>query len=193
MSVERVREQRKLIDEINRRLQPFRVLAGTEVEIRGNGALDYPDEVLREFDLVTASLHSARGQSGERATQRVVQALNHPLVDILNHPSGRIIGRRDAYAVSLEAVIKEAATSGTALELNASPDRLDLSDVWVRRAKDNRVPIAVSTDAHSVGQLSFLRYGVSQARRAWLTPNDVLNALPLDRLMKWLARVRQAA
>jgi DNA polymerase (family 10) len=193
LSIERVREQRRAIDEINRRLHPFRVLAGTEVEIRGSGVLDYPDEVLREFDLVTASLHSARGQSGERATQRVVQALHHPLVDILNHPSGRIIGRRDAYAVDLDVVIGEALTTGTALELNASPDRLDLSDVWVRKAKDSGVLIAVSTDAHSVGQLSFMRYGVSQARRAWLTPGEVLNALPLDALVEWLARVRPAA
>jgi DNA polymerase (family X) len=190
---ERVREQRELIDNLNRRYRPFRILLGTEVEIRGDGSLDFDAATLRLFDIVTASLHSGRGQDREKITGRVVSALCTGAVDIVNHPSGRIINRRAAYEVDLGRLIEEAAALGVALEINGSPDRLDLDDIWARRAKDAGVLLAINSDAHAADQLPFVRWGTYVARRAWLRERDVLNALPLADLLRRLNRLRRAA
>lgn len=186
LSIERVFEQRRQIDDLNKKLHPFRLLAGTEVDIRIDGTIDFPDEILRQFDLVTASVHSGFHQSRELITRRIVQAINNPYVHILNHPSGRLIERREAYDVDMEAVLKAAAETGTALEVNSSPDRLDLSDVWVRRAIDLGITLAISTDAHGTPQLDFMRYGVATARRGWAEMNNILNTLELADLLTWL-------
>lgn len=175
---------------LNKTLKGFRVLAGCEVDIKGDGTLDFPDEILRHLDLVLVSVHSRFKMSREEMTARIVRAVQHPLVHILGHPTGRLIGERAAYEVDMEAVLKAAQVSGTAVEINASPSRLDLNDLHARRAKELGVPIVISTDAHTIGQLDYMRFGVSVARRAWLTANDVLNTLSERQLFSWLGKKR---
>lgn len=189
----RIRAQRRAIEQLNQRLAPFRVLHGIEVNIRRDGSLDYPDEVLREFDVVTASVHSGFDQSEEAMTARILAALRNPYVDILGHPQGRLLGKREGYAVDLEAVLAAARETGVALEINSQPDRLDLDDVWARRARANGVRLVVDTDAHATGQLALLRYGVAVARRGWLERQDLLNTRPLADLLASLRRARARA
>ncbi|MBI3974091.1 MAG: DNA polymerase/3'-5' exonuclease PolX [Chloroflexi bacterium] len=193
LTVERIREQRQQIDALNRRLAPFRLLHGIEVNIRRDGRLDYPDDVLRQFDLVTVSVHSAFDQPEAAMTERIVRACRHPLVDVLNHPRGRLLGRREGYAVDLEAVLQAARDAGTVVEINSQPDRLDLDDLWARRAKELGVVLAIDTDAHAADHLALIRFGVAVARRAWLAPEHVLNTLPLPQLLARLARRRAIA
>ncbi len=162
------------------------MLHGTEVDILPEGGLDYPDEVLAEFDVVVAAVHSAFGQPRERMTARIIRALRHPGVDILSHPTGRLLLRRPEYEVDLEAVIRVAAEAGVALEVNGQPDRLDLDDVWARRAKEAGALLACDSDAHSVRQLDHMRFAVATARRGWVTAPDVLNTLPRGRLLAHL-------
>jgi DNA polymerase (family 10) len=178
---------------LNGRIRGFRVLAGCEVEIRGDGSLDFPDEILRRLDIVLVSVHSRFKMPRDEMTARIVKAVSHPLVHILAHPTGRLIGERAAYEVDMEAVLAAARRAGTAVEINASPSRLDLNDHHARRAKDLGVPVVISTDAHSIGQLDFMRFGVSVARRAWLGPAEVLNTLPAQELIAWLEKKRRPA
>ncbi len=175
---------------LNKKLKGFRVLAGCEVDIKGDGSLDLPDEILRQLDLVLVSVHSRFKMTWEEMTARIVRAVQHPRVHLLGHPTGRLIGERAAYELDMEAVLTAARAAGTAVEINASPSRLDLNDLHARRAKDLGIPIAINTDAHTIGQLDYMRFGVSVARRAWLTPKDVLNALPERQLVAWLERKR---
>lgn len=175
---------------LNTRLTGFRVLAGCEVDIRGDGSLDFPDEILAQLDLVQVSIHSRFKMSREDMTARIVRAVRHPLVHILGHPTGRLIGERAPYEVDIEAVLQAAKTGGVAVEINASPSRLDLNDRHARRAKDLGIPVTISTDAHAIPQLEYMRYGVAVARRAWLAPTDVLNTLPARALISWLTRRR---
>jgi len=176
---------------LNRRLKRFRVLAGCEVDILADGSLDFPDEILAQLDLVQVSVHSRFKMSREEMTARIVRAVRHPLVHILGHPTGRLIGERAAYEVDMESVLQAARVAGIAVEINASPSRLDLNDLHARRAKDLGIPITISTDAHAMPQLEFMRYGVAVARRAWLSPGDVLNTLPVRDLVSWLGRRRR--
>jgi DNA polymerase (family 10) len=175
---------------LNRRLKGFQVLAGCEVDIRADGSLDFPDAILSQLDLVQVSIHSRFKMSREDMTTRIVRAVRHPLVHILGHPTGRLIGERAAYEVDIEAVLQAAKAGGVAVEINASPSRLDLNDLHARRAKDLGIPITISTDAHAIPQLDYMRYGVAVARRAWLTPSEVLNTLPGRELTAWLERRR---
>jgi DNA polymerase (family 10) len=175
---------------LNKTLKGLRILAGCEVDIKGDGTLDFPDQILRQLDLVLVSVHSRFKMRLEEMTARIVRAVRHPLVHILGHPTGRLIGERAAYEVDMEAVLKAAQASGTAVEINASPSRLDLNDLHARRAKELGIPIAISTDAHTIGQLDYMRFGVSVARRAWLAPRDVLNTLPEQQLASWLEKGR---
>jgi DNA polymerase (family 10) len=175
---------------LNKRLKGFRVLAGCEVDIKANGGLDYPDEILRQLDLVLVSVHSRFKLSREEMTARIVRAVQHPLVHMLGHPTGRLIGERGAYELDIETVLQAARAEGTAIEINASPSRLDLSDLHARRAKDLGIPIAINTDAHTISQLEYMRFGISVARRAWLTPADVLNTRPEKQLVAWLEKKR---
>ena len=178
---------------LNQRIKGFRVLAGCEVDIRGDGTLDFSDEILRQLDLVLVSVHSRFKMSREEMTARIVRAVQHPLVDLLGHPTGRLIGERAAYEVDMEAVLTAARAAGIAVEINASPSRLDLNDLHARRAKEMGVPIAIDTDAHTIGQLDTMRFGVSVARRAWLTSKDVVNTWPEKQLVSWLEKKRSRA
>lgn len=190
LSPERLEGQRREIERLNGRIAPFRLLAGSEVDIRSDGSLDYPDHVLSRLDLVIAAVHSGFEQSSERMTERIIRAIRNPHVDVLAHPTGRLLGRREGYDVDLERVLQEAARLGVAVEINASPERLDLNDVWSRRARELGVKLAIDSDAHAPGQLTFVRYGVAVARRGWLEKGDVLNTLPLDDLLAWRRRHR---
>jgi len=182
-----IREVRAL----DRRLRPFRILAGCEVDIRGDGTLDFSDELLRQLDLVQVSVHSRFKMGREEMTARIVRAVRHPLVHVLGHPTGRLIGERAPYEVDMEALLQAAREAGTAVEINAAPSRLDLCDLHARRAKALGVPITISTDAHAAAQLDYMRFGVAVARRAWLTREEVLNAQPVAALAAWLRRKRE--
>jgi len=164
------------------------VLHASEVEIRADGRLDYPDEFLSTLDLVVASLHSSLRQPREKVTQRVINAIRNPHVDIIGHPTGRLIPDREGADLDMDAVLKAAAESGVALEINAHPARLDLDDVYARRAKEMGIPLSINTDAHSEADMDMRFYGAAIARRAWLTKEDVINAWPVDKLLGWLKR-----
>lgn len=164
----------------------IRILRGIEVDILSDGRLDLPDEVLADLDVVVASIHRGFRQSEEQLTGRVEAALKHPAVDIVAHPTGRLIGHRDEYAIDLERVFEVARRTGTALEINASPDRLDLSDVNARRAGELGIPLAIDTDAHDLARLAEMDYGVAVARRAWRERDDIINTWPLARLLRYL-------
>lgn len=185
---EKVCRQRQEIDRLNQRLAPFRLIHGVELEIRANGQLDFPDEILAQFDLVTASIHSGFQQSAEQITQRMVGALRHPLVDVLNHPTGRLINRRAPYEFEWERVLRAAHDHHKALEIDGSPDRLDLNDPQARRAKEMGILLSLSSDAHSVEGLDAMRLAVAIARRAWLEPQDVLNSRLPDAFLRPINR-----
>jgi DNA polymerase (family 10) len=164
------------------------ILHATEVEIKADGTLDYPDKFLASLDLVLASLHTSLRQPRDKVTQRVINAIRNPHVDIIGHPTGRLIPDREGADLDMDAVLKAAAETGVALEINAHPARLDLDDVYARRAKDLGIPISINTDAHSEADLDVLFYGVATARRAWLTKEDVINCWPTKKLLDWLKK-----
>ncbi len=182
----RLREQIAQIDAINRTLRGFRILKGVEVDIRGDGSLDLSDDVLGELDLVIASIHSGFRQSREQIMARLLSAVRNPLVGIIAHPTGRLIGERDPYDVDIEALLREAAARGVAMEINAYPARLDLSDHHVRMAKRYGIPLVISTDTHVAANFDYMEYGVAVARRGWAVPGDILNTLPCRSLLKRL-------
>lgn len=171
------------VKKLNAELSPFRLLVGTEVDIRANGALDYPDDILRQLDIVTASVHSAFGQTAPVMTERVVKAMHHPLVTALSHPTGRLLERRDPHGVDLAAVIDAAAETGTWIEVNGGPERLDLPDVWVRKAVDRGVTLVANSDAHAVEELDWMEFAIATARRGWAPPGAIANTLGLDELL----------
>lgn len=183
---EKVRQQWAEIDAWNAAgRQPY-LLKGVELEILPDGTLDFPDELLAGFDVVVASVHSAFRQDRATMTERLVRAVRSRHVDVLGHPTGRIIGRRESYEVDLEAVLRAAAESGCAVEINANPARLDMDWQHARLARELGIEVPVNTDAHHDDNFDLLRYGIHQARRAWLGPENVLNARPLDELLTWL-------
>jgi DNA polymerase (family 10) len=190
MKEEQVLQMIAEVRALNKKMKGFRILAGCEVDIKGDGSLDFPDEILRQLDLVLVSVHSRFKMTREEMTARIVRAVQHPLVHMLGHPTGRLIGERSAYEVDMEAVLAAARAAGTAVEINASPSRLDLNDLHARRAKELGIPVAINTDAHTIAQLDYMRFGVSVARRGWLTPGDVLNAMPENQLISWLEKKR---
>src|SRR6185503_7273077 len=183
LSMERVADQREEIDRLNAELAPFRILHGTEMEIRADATLDYPDELLAGFDVVVASVHTARGQSTEQLTKRTLAAIDNPNVDIVAHPTGRIVNRRDPISLDWPRVFEAAARTGTALELNGSP-RLDLDDSLARAAGKAGVRLTLASDAHRTEELDQLRYAVSVARRAWLTPEQVIGTRTAAELLE---------
>ncbi|MBJ3762525.1 DNA polymerase/3'-5' exonuclease PolX [Maribius pontilimi] len=176
------------IAELNEKIDGIRLLAGCEVDILKDGGLDFHDSLLERLDLVVASVHSNFALDEDAQTERIIRAMDNPLVHIIGHPTGRLIGQRRAYALDIERLVGAARTRGCALELNANPIRLDLKDVHCRLAAEHGVRIAISTDAHSTGGLDHMRYGIDQARRGWLERGDVLNTLGLDDLVKALKR-----
>lgn len=166
----------------------IRVLMGAEVDILADGSLDYPDDVLAELDLVVGSIHSRFRMARDEMTKRVIRALEHPHLDVLGHPTGRLIGERPPYDLDIDAVLEAARRTETAIEINASPDRLDLPDVHVRAARERGVLVAIDTDAHQKAHLAFMPYGVGVARRGWMDAAHVVNAWPLATLLAFLAR-----
>jgi DNA polymerase (family 10) len=188
LSQERLLQKKKRIEELNAGWNDFRLLYGAEVDIMPDGSLDYPDEILRDMDLVIASVHSHFRQEKAVMTARLIRALRNPHVDIIAHPSGRLIGHREESMVDWEEFFREAAGTRTALEINSYPDRLDLNDLRARRAVQFGIPLAVNTDAHSIRHLDWMAYGVAVARRGWVEKSSILNTRSLSDLLSWLKR-----
>ena len=187
LSVEELRAQRKKIAELQTRHR-IRILAGSECDILEDGRLDFPDEALAELDVVLGAVHSRFKQSRVEMTARIVRALGHPHLDILAHPTGRKIGSREPYDVDMEAVFAAARAHGKAIEINASPERLDMSDAHARRAAELGIPVPINTDTHYLSELDWMELGCAVARRAWIGPDQVLNTRSLEDLLAWTRR-----
>ncbi len=186
LTPERLLQQIKEIDKINEIVEGIVVLKGIEVDILSDGSLDLPDEVLRELDIVIAAIHSGLKQPEEQINARVLSAIRHPLVNIIAHPTGRIIGERDRYPIDLRKIMQEAKIHGVAIELNSFPNRLDINDEGCRLAKEIGVKIVINTDSHLKDQLSNMEFGVATARRGWIEATDVINTMSLEELMSFL-------
>jgi DNA polymerase IV (family X) len=184
----RVSRQIREVDKLNAKLKGFTILKGIEVDILKDGRLDLPDSILSRLDVVVASVHSFFDLAREAQTDRVVRAMENRHVSILGHPTGRLIGEREPYDIDMDRVISAAHDLGCYLEINAEPDRLDLNDIHAHAAKSKGVKVAVSTDAHSVNGFQYMRFGIDQARRGWLTADDVINTRSLAELRKLLKR-----
>jgi DNA polymerase (family X) len=188
LNEERLLEEKAEIEALNKKLKGFKLLAGVEVDIRSDGRMDFTDEILRQMDIVVASIHSGFRQSREQITRRLTSAMRNPCVSIIAHPTGRLIGERDPYDVDMHEVLKVAKETGTAIEINAYPLRLDLNDAYAKMAKEIGIRLAISTDTHITNQFDFMEYGVAIARRGWLEKRDVLNALDYHSLLKALKK-----
>ncbi len=187
LSIERLREQRHAIEQIQGQIgERIHLLQGAEVEILADGRLDYPDEVLEGLDVVIASVHSSLRQPKEKITERYLSAIMNPHVDMIGHLSGRLIGRRDAAEMETEEIYQAAAAHGVILEINSHPDRLDLNDVHARRALDLGCMLAINSDAHRPEQLDLRVYGVGVARRAWAEAKSIINTWTFDRFLSWI-------
>ena len=189
LTVERLMAQKAKIEELRKEFEGrITILHGTEMEIKADGSLDFPDEVLAALDIVVASLHVAMRQPREQVTERMLTAIHNPHVDIIGHPTNRLIPDRAGSNLDMEAIFQAAAEHGTALEINANPQRLDLNDIHARRAIELGVLLAIDTDAHAPEHLDLMPFGVATARRAWATKENVINAWPVERLMEWLIK-----
>ena len=189
LSMEDHKKQAAEIKKIQKQLgDKILVLHASEVEIKADGTLDYPDEFLASLDLVVASMHTGLRQPREKVTQRTINAICNPHVDIIGHPTGRLIPDREGADLDMDAVLNAAAETGVALEINAHPSRLDLDDMYARRAKELGIPITINTDSHSEADFDNLFYGVATARRAWLTKDDVINCWSTKKLLSWLEK-----
>ena len=182
----RLRQQLELIKGINERVKGIRILTGIEVDILPDGSLDFDDDILKELDVVIASIHSGFKQDKTTISSRIVNACHNRYVNIIAHPTGRLLGRREPYDVDMDEVFEAAAKTGTVLEINSSPDRLDLNDVNVKRAAEMGIKIAINTDAHGTEALSDMMYGVWVARRGWLAAENIINTYSLEQLLEFL-------
>lgn len=176
------------IKQINKGSKDFRVLCGTEADILNDGSIDYPDEILKQLDWVIASIHTGFKQSEEQLTERITAALSNPYVRCIGHLTGRLLNARDAYAVNIEKVLEAAARHGKCLEINAYPERLDLYDIYCRKAKELGIKLAIGTDSHSIEQFHHMELGVAVAQRGWLEKKDILNTLTLKQLLMTVNR-----
>ena len=181
----------RLVEQINllRGLQdqyPITILCGSEVDIRADGTLDYPDELLAELDVVVASVHSAMGQDSDTMTQRIIRAMEHPSITIIGHASTRLLSRRQPVQFDIEALLRAARDTGTAMEINAAPERMDLKDTHAYRARELGVPLAINTDSHHFTSLGQRRFGVAIARRAWCESRHILNTLPREQFLNFI-------
>jgi DNA polymerase (family 10) len=189
-SPERLARQIEQIHRINAKLKGITLLTGAEVDILAEGQLDFDNELLADLDWVVASIHSGLGSARERVTTRTLKAMDNPYVTCIGHPTGRVIGHREAMDLDMPAVIEHAAQTGTALEANSDPSRLDLKDVHCRMAVEAGVKLALGTDAHSPGSLALMSFGVATAGRGWATKADVLNTLSMTKLKSWIKSKR---
>ncbi|WP_147532569.1 DNA polymerase/3'-5' exonuclease PolX [Bacillus marasmi] len=188
LTPERIREQREEINRLNEKYENFTILAGIEMDILPDGTLDYDDELLAEMDLVIASIHSSFSQPKEKIMERLRTALQNAHVDIIAHPTGRLIGRREGYAVDIDMLIELAKETNTALELNANPHRLDLAPEHLRKAQEAGVMLVINTDAHKIDTLNHMEIGAAVAKKGWIKRTSVLNALSTDELLAFLKR-----
>lgn len=186
LSEEKLVEQIEKIKELNEKYKNFTILAGSEVDIKADGSLDYPDELLKKLDIVVAAIHTRFRRSRYEMTKRIIKAIQNPHVNILAHPTGRLLGVRDAYEVDLDEILKVAKINKIALEINAFPERLDLNDINCRKAKEYGVMISINTDSHITNQLNYMALGVSVARRGWLEPENIINTKPIEQIIKFL-------
>ncbi len=191
LSRERRLKQIAEIKKLNKKMADFRILAGGEIDIRTDGTLDCEEEVLKKLDIVVAAIHTGFKQDIETMTSRIIKAMRNKFVNVIAHPTGRLIQTRDPYQVDMQKVFTEAKRTNTFLELNSFPDRLDLNDINCREAKAHGIKIALGTDCHNRMQMEVMRYGVGTARRGWLEKKDVINCLELDDLLKLLAKKRK--
>ena len=190
LNEKRLEEQMKMIDKMNQNLADFTVLKGIEVDIKSDGTLDLPDEVLQKLDIVIAAIHSGFKQGRAQVMERLIRAMKNPYVHIIAHPTGRIIGYREPYDVDMQEIIRIAAQTKTALEINASPERMDLNDIYAKSAGEKNVQLSLGTDAHQLAALDDMSYGISIARRGWLEKKDILNTLSLSELIFRLKKDR---
>jgi DNA polymerase (family 10) len=181
----RLRQQIQSIRELNREVSDLHLFTGLEVDIRADGSLDMPDELLRELDIVTAAVHSGMSQGEAQMTERIIRAIENPNVDVLAHPTCRLLSAREPVAVDMEAIFQAAVRTGTALEINAMPSRLDLKDTHTYRARELGVKLVINTDAHSAEHLNFMRFGIGVARRGWCQADDILNSRHLEEVVAY--------
>ena len=186
LSVERLKRQMEVVRRLECDIGGIRLLRGTEMDIRADGTLDYDDDVIEHLDWVIGSIHSGMGQDAATMTERIIKAMHNPHVDVIGHLSTRLVGERRPVEADYEAIFRAAAGTGTALEINASPERLDLKDSHAFRARELGVPLVISTDAHTTEGLNNTRFGVGVARRAWCEPHHILNTLPFDIFLDYL-------
>jgi DNA polymerase (family X) len=184
LDADAIARQAREIERINRN-SPCQLLQGIEVDITADGTLGLPNTILSDLDLVVASVHSGFRQERDVITRRIISAMENEHVDIIGHPTGRLLGERPPYEVDLVRVFEVAAATETALEVNASPYRLDLDDIFIKQAKEKGVRIAIGSDAHSAPELAYMRYGVILARRGWCSREDVVNTRGIKDLMRW--------
>ncbi len=184
----RLEKQIREIEELNSKFKKIKIIKSIEVDILEDGSLDLPNSILKELEMVVASIHYNRNLSEKKQTRRVLKAMENPYFNILGHPGGRLIGKRKPYAIDMPTILKEAKNNGCFLEVNSNPERLDLSDEYIRQAKETGLKLAVSTDAHSPANLQYIKYGVGQARRGWMGKEDILNTRKWTDLKKLLKR-----
>ncbi|HID95657.1 MAG TPA: PHP domain-containing protein, partial [Candidatus Latescibacteria bacterium] len=188
LSEQELLEQMEHIKDVNRKISGIYVLSGAEVDIKGDGSLDYPDELLSKLDIVIAAIHSGFKKN---VTERMVKAMENPHVDIVAHPTGRLISAREGYEVDVDRIMRKAAQTNIVLEINAYYDRLDLSDVNCRKAKELGIRLAIGTDAHHLDQLWAIKLGVAVARRGWLEREDVINTLSGEEILQLSRRPKE--
>jgi DNA polymerase (family 10) len=186
LSEERMEAHAKKLREANDKNLGIRVLAGSEVDILKDGSLDYSDEILAQLDVVVCSIHSYFNLDRTEMTERMLAAIENPYTQIIGHPTGRLLLKREELHYEMEQILDSCAKHGVAMECNSYPDRLDLKDVYLRMCKERGVKVVISTDSHTAGNLAFIRYGVTTARRAWLTKADVINTLPVNEFLEAL-------
>lgn len=186
LTEDKLRRQREEIERVNAKLNDFHIYAGVEMDILPDGRLDYDNQVLEELDFVIAAIHTSFSQNQDKIMRRLITALENPYVKLIAHPTGRIIGGRKGYDVDVEALIEQAAKTGTALELNANLNRLDLAPNWLKKAQEKGVKLAVNTDAHSKEMLDHMKYGISAAKRGWLNKHSLINTLTKDEFESFL-------
>ena len=180
----KLRKQMAEIDKISRSLKGITILKGAEVNINKDGTLDIKDETLSKLDVVGIAVHSHFNLSRQEMTERIVRAMRNPHADILFHPTGRIIQRRESYDIDMDAIMRAARETGTILEIDAYPDRLDLKDEYVRKAVQSGTKLVIDSDAHSVNHIRYLEFGIAQARRGWAEKKDIINTRPLKEFLK---------